>query len=460
MKAKFLTLVFVTLILIGSSYAIDDGDILDNVLARWEFEAGDINVDGVGGYNWTIFSYDSNVTGKIGNAAYFLDNEGYQSGDAVFDRLKDSLDFSINLWAKPEAFASNDIVSSVGQWDAGGGANTRWILNHNFNNDATGDVGLYWCDAWTGSIANTGYTDWSMFTITWNEAANNLSVYFNGTIAFSTTARTCGSDDNEELAGVVQTYNTVNGDISIDEMTYHNVTLSGDEVSHLFNSGAGRNLTRPQAVPEISNLNCTSCNPPVGDTVSPYTTTDTTPTFIFDTDVNSNCRIADEDLNHTGMGSSRNCTSGAGTKDHTCTLTVQDELVFPTDYVYIGCENSDNNAQGINSTSGALEMQLTDLINTSINAIDDGIQASAIWPGATVYNNQQVYLRDLSDNQLLTTVDRVAVSGNQRWLLNYENTTKIGLFNITPAVYVLDMINMSPYDIRISIETLINNTKT
>src|SRR3989344_4027929 len=73
------------------------------------------------------------------------------------------------------------------------------------------------------------------------------------------------------------------------------------------------------------------------------------------------------------------------------------------------------------------------------NFIDLGIQQSSAWPEANVYNGQQVYLRNLNNDQILATVDRVVVYGNKRWIINYAlpNESLVGLtFNITPVVYV------------------------
>lgn len=211
--------------------------------------------------------------------------------------------------------------------------------------------------------------------------------------------------------------------------------------------------------PTVSAINCTSCNIPFGDDVAPYTTADTTPTFKFNTDVSANCRIDDADLNYSAMGNSRDC-SGSGTNNHTCTLKPEDELIFPTDYVYFGCQNSVSWNESLLSTSGALQVGVENLSMTTLDALDSGIQHSLIWPGATVYTDQQVYLRNLQDQQLLTTVDRVAVYGSQRWLLNIAiNESTLGLFNISPAVYALDLANLSTEEIQRQVSGLINSTK-
>jgi len=206
-------------------------------------------------------------------------------------------------------------------------------------------------------------------------------------------------------------------------------------------------------------INCTSCNISFGDTSEPYTTSDTTPTFTFPTDIAANCRIDDANQNHSSMGSSRNCAGGQGTTSHTCTLTVQDELVASADEVFVACAGTGGD-EATNSSARML-MDITGLSNTSTDAIDVGIQASAIWPGATVYTNQQVYLRNLNNSQVVGTVDKIAVYGNQRWLFNnaLDGESTLGLFNMTPVVYVLDLINTSSEEVKRQVSTLINATK-
>ncbi len=217
----------------------------------------------------------------------------------------------------------------------------------------------------------------------------------------------------------------------------------------------------PFGVPVLSAINCTVCNLPSGDTVAPYTTADTTPTFSFTTTtINAQCRSGDEDQNYTTMGASRDCGTTGGI-NHICSLPVQDELIASTDYVYISCQNAGTGEQSAASSSGALQMEITSLSGTIADAIDAGIQQSSIWPGATIYTNQQVYLRNLNDQQLLTTADKIAVYGNQRWIINngLDGENALGLFNITPVVYVLDVVNISSDEMSGRVSALINATK-
>jgi hypothetical protein len=221
-----------------------------------------------------------------------------------------------------------------------------------------------------------------------------------------------------------------------------------DNVTNVSGSGA----------PVTSAYNCTSCNPPSGSTTSPYLTSDTTPTFRVNTNVNANCRIASQDWNYTAMGATRSCATGDGLTRHICTLTSQDALSAESGSVYIACQGMDG-SESAKSTSGPLA--ITGVATTPQAAIDYGIHQSVVWPQATVYQNQQVYLRDLNNNQKLATVDRVVVFGNQRWLINYHNGSALGLFNLSSVVYSLDLwdTNITLLQIESNVTSFINATK-
>ncbi len=214
--------------------------------------------------------------------------------------------------------------------------------------------------------------------------------------------------------------------------------------------------SEPSSNPVLTNINCTSS----GDSESPYTTHDTTPTFTFTTDVNANCRIGNVNFSYSNMGDARNCTEGQGAKSHTCTLPVSDGLSTSSAYVYIGCASSTSGEEGDNA-SVSLLMDITNLEVNNTLAIQYGVQASSIWPSATLYDNQQVYLRNAQGTELLTTVDVVAAYGNQRWLFHagHDDDVFVGLFNISPAVYVFEMLNWSFAEIRSGVAEYIDETK-
>ncbi len=219
-------------------------------------------------------------------------------------------------------------------------------------------------------------------------------------------------------------------------------------------------ITTPPVIVGSPAINCTSCNIPFGDTVEPYTTADTTPTFTFSTDTSAWCRIGGSNVNYSTMTSSRDCSGGEGTSIHTCTLTLPDELAISAPTIYASCRNSDN-AETASNSSGKMLMDIVNLSSTATDAFYSGIQHSTIWPGATIYSDQQVYMRNLQNIQVAGVVDRVVVFGNQRWIFNSltETENPLGLFNISPAVYAVEFTNVSSSQIESRISALINATK-
>jgi len=290
-------------------------------------------------------------------------------------------------------------------------------------------------------------------------AAADFTMYIDG-VVYTGSGNDDGCTSNYTIAGAPMLGGFPGAtfqQVGFDEFIYFNREL--DNVSivtmHAGNysgAGGGGGLSL-----NFSAINCTSCNIPFGDNVAPYTTSDTTPTFNFTTGVNANCRVDDSNINHSIMVT--NCTGGEGSTSHACTLHPDDTLVLtPTDYMYISCVSTTNG--GLTNTT-ELEIDITSYDATAGDAIDLGIHSSKIWPGATIYSNQQVYLRNLANTQVTATVDRVAVYNNQRWIISYDSSTPAGLsFNISPAVFVLDLINMSNESIVREISGYINRTKS
>ena len=85
-------------------------------------------------------------------------------------------------------------------------------------------------------------------------------------------------------------------------------------------------------------------------------TEDSTPTISFDTDVAANCRMGVSDLNYTGLGSGRNCTT-TGATSHICTLAVSDILSSGASNLYAGCETL-TGIENATSSSGSLAVNL------------------------------------------------------------------------------------------------------
>lgn len=428
----------------------------------YNYTSGILAADRIGSNN-TVMSADSWISsGRFGGAYNFNDvnngkNESYRwmtsAGDArtVCTWINVSSYASCSAGAPCVIFAADD-ASDDWILRIENSGNLRFLLS----NSGWGNYGVWSAD---NNLVQTN--SWiHLCTRKQYGYGHNLSIYVNGSSWSGSWVTQVGTGMNTTEAA----YTRIRmGDHkgggqqfagSMDDFLIFNSWLLDSQVSDIYNDAY------VGGAPTISAINCTSCNIPNGDIVSPYTTNDTTPTFTFSTNVAANCRVGDDDQNYSTMGSSRNCASGDGTTSHTCTLTVQDELVANPDYVFFGCQNAGDNSESALSSSGALEVELTNLGDTIGNAIDSGIQNSLVWPGATVYNNQQVYLRNLANSQVLGTADRVVVYGNQRWIINYDNTTALGLFNLTPAIYTLDLVNVSSTFVTAQVRVFINSTKS
>ena len=433
------------------------GALTDNLKSHYSLNeiSGNVTVDSLGIFNGTAYNTVI-VSGKLGNAKNFTTSSYVNLGN------QNSFgDFSFNAWINATQLPNSTSIESILTSGSGSAAVLFYIHggyganNLTFMTQSSGSDFAVWTDY--GLSTN----NWTMVTVT--RSGTTVHLYINGVDSTNNvyitgsptgTINTSSGDGNLYVGALTGGGSNFQG--SIDEVGFWNRILNQTEITRLYNSGAGLTYPFNGGIANITNVNCTDCNPPFGSTTPPYTTYDTTPTFTFSTTIEAYCRISNQNISYTNMTGSRNCTGGEGTTYHTCTLTYQDELVTPTQYVYIHCITSTN------ESSVSLPMNITYLDVNSTRAIDNGIMASSIWPGATIYNNQKVYLRSLNGSVVTATVNRVAVYGNQRWLLHYENdtTSALGLFNITPVVYVLEMRNISLSSIRATVANYINSTKS
>jgi len=195
---------------------------------------------------------------------------------------------------------------------------------------------------------------------------------------------------------------------------------------------------------------------------NPCPTGDTTPTVEFTTNEAAWCAIGTQNINfgdYNNLGVDRNCTIGQGATSHTCTLINQDELVYDTSYLYIGCEDTNKN-QNLTSTSSALRLSITGLESAGRNSIGIGIQ-NALLSGYTNYTDLQIYARNLSNAQVRGTFDRAAKKGTKLWAFNRigVSDSHVNMFNLTPVLYTLELTNKTSANITLQVEQLINATK-
>ena len=217
--------------------------------------------------------------------------------------------------------------------------------------------------------------------------------------------------------------------------------------------------------PEIDFYNMTSeggagCINWNTDKTNPCVTNDTTPTVFFNTSENAFCAIGISDSSYTVLGSSKNCTGGEGTMEHTCDLTTQDIITEKNSNIYISCKDESDN-ENATSSSGALAIEIHAIETEGENAIGIGVQ-NALLDTYTNYTSQQVSARDLSDNQFLGTFDWVAKKASKIWAFNYISSGEshvAGTFNLTPVLYVLQLTNTTQQQVTLLVETMINDTK-
>lgn len=215
--------------------------------------------------------------------------------------------------------------------------------------------------------------------------------------------------------------------------------------------------------PAIVSYNMTSggsCTNWITDKNNACTTSDTTPTVFIETDEPANCRMGILNKNYTDLGISREC-DGGGTQQLTCTIIPQDQLTEEASFVYIGCEDM-NNHQNQTSTSGALKMSIftSDLESRGRYGIETGAQV-ALTSGYTIYTDQKIYARNSANNQSIGTFDKVVKWLNKVWAFNFltGNDTAVGMFNITPVLYTLEIRNMTNSTVNTTVYNFIQATR-
>jgi len=217
--------------------------------------------------------------------------------------------------------------------------------------------------------------------------------------------------------------------------------------------------------PGITSYNMTSsggCTNWNVDKNNPCTTSNTLPIVSFATNESAFCRIGVTNVNYTSMGNTRDCLTGEGTIQHTCTLTQQDQLTQQDSFIYLSCKDTTNNENPA-STSGALALTISGLPadeTQGVAAIETGI-SNALVSGYTIYQNQKIYVRGLDGTQSYGTFDGVAKWNGKIWAFNYITglDNMMGMLNMTPVLYVLELANLSTAAITSNVQATITSTK-
>jgi hypothetical protein len=467
-------IIFSALLIVFSSFVCATVS-LDSLSACWSFNTGDGKTDDYNG-SFTLSTggnpyYNSSCT-LSGNCwsfdgddrLYFLDNEAFNFGDE---------DFTIIAWIRGNEQGGTKGVIGKGTTGSGG---------HRYNLGVHG--GSQQCyvevddDTAAKELVNGGTTnietgDWFMIAATRN--STHFAKWVNGVVEESQSASGYGSlDAAGSYFNIGAWANGAGGQLywegNIDEVSVWKRALTPEEIVEIYNSGTplkcedGFDSSGETTPPTILHLNCTSCITDENSSAAPYETEDTTPTFRFNTSEEAWCVIGTSDDKYTTMNATQagSCTSGDGLKGpHYCSLPVKDRFTTTGENsVYISCIDADGN-EDTYSTSGELIMNILGASETpGDDAIDIGIMESELWP-CIVYSEQQVSARDLSNNQFSGVFDRVAVKDNTRWAFNYVSSGEddiIGLFNLSPVLYVLQLRNLTNESITDQVGKLINDT--
>lgn len=355
-----------------------------------------------------------------------------------------------------------------------GGANTEDLQFY----DDTGEFRVNYNEEYGGpsstlAIDGSNFPDgvWEQYCagVWWNGDTLNVSICRNATHLTHTTS------SHTEINGFINNarglFYAFRDGIQFmkggaDNVWLGNITPDSEICEFFWNNGNFRELSAPVTTPPgIDFYNMTSeggegCTVWNINKATPCVTNDTTPTTFFNTSKNAFCAVGISNLNYTNLGISRNCTGGGGTKEHTCTLTPQDELTEENSFIYISCKDENGN-ENLTSTSGALALNIHAKETGGVQSIGIGVQ-NALLSGYTNYTSQQIYARDLNNNQFTGTFDWVVKKGTKVWALNYISSGEshvAGTFNLTPSLHVLQLTNTTQQQVTLLVEQMINATK-
>ncbi len=386
--------------------------------------------------------------------------------------------FSFSIWVK---VSGNSTSAQNRVWSDSGGIATLFVSDSSYC-DAVGKVCF---TMWNGAVqklgptSNASYADGNWHHIAVVTAGTQHRLYLDGINTNNNT-----NTINAMGSARVLSWNGSGFMGSIDEYTEYNRALTDADVAALYNNGnppgplprtnftpryqrhvlVGWNTSQPNAPSQVSNKslritvdastfnNTAKAN--FGDVrvkmvnnTNNDTPWDYTLTIINGTHANVTFTVSSTGAGLFNFDQRYFLVWGNDTAVTTSNATLATNFVgAPTNWTFGLLTDYSEGASYLNNTEGEA-------------ALEAGIQASAVWPQATVYTNQQVYLHDLSNNQVLATVDRVVAYGNQRWLFNYDTSTTAGLFNITPVVYSLELVNMTGPLIQQTVIDFISATK-
>jgi len=218
--------------------------LLTELVAWWDLNetSGSLASDAHGSNDGTVTGATINVAGKIDKCYSFDGSADSVDVGSWFDLSND--DFSISLWVNINSITTNK-YAAMGFSQSGNVGEPYWLFMHRADKGGwtlQSDVGLNALATWptisTGASAGT----WDHLVLVRNRTAGSLSIWRNGTeYKDSSFNPTFDADHDLGTLHIGNWYSGGNLSFAgkIDEVGIFSKALTADEVSDLYNSGAG-----------------------------------------------------------------------------------------------------------------------------------------------------------------------------------------------------------------------------
>ncbi|MBD3203404.1 hypothetical protein GF327_03860 [Candidatus Woesearchaeota archaeon] len=385
--------------------------------------------------------------GKINNAIY-LDGSGdaVDLGTNLSKHFSDHF-FTITGWFNSSYSSDNQYIIASSQSQGCQHTKVRIDSDGKIRFGVT-DVNGAGNDDNDIRTTSSGYNDgdWHHFAVLINGTdADHMYIYIDGSKKnvniLSNEGEIGDWDPFDCQTRIGDSYDYVNG--VLDEIKFYNRSLSDEEILNDYNSDSGVSCELVYSSYLLSLWSYREgLSPQTGSKIINQT---------FNMEIASGSDIF---YRFNTSNSSLDSSSWINITGASYTLNYSDYSIQIGDEIYEQIK--------ITTTFGSESSNLTSktiyekLLEPS-ECIQQGIDNSVI-SEATVYDNQQVYLRGLNHDPILEVMNKVAVFGNQRWLF-YFSDQSLGLYNITPVVYSLELPSTGCSDVIDSVQTFIDSTK-
>ena len=218
-------------------------DLMTSLAAYWEMEETGTRTDSRNDYDLLEFNGSSTRSEDqmLGSYAVLFSGDGEALGtnNAIFS-ASNQWPFTVNFWYKRNgADTANQFV--MGMWDSNNWDSSAWYVSvdaapraiFNIVNGTGGTV------SWSNN-ATLG-ANYTMVTVTWDDAAFTSTVYVNAAPATSEMEDMYNGGGGKFTMGSDSAYQFAYGSFLIDSVAYWtNRILSAIEVTNLYNGGSGR----------------------------------------------------------------------------------------------------------------------------------------------------------------------------------------------------------------------------